>query len=71
MGTQPLSDRTVRRVSRNTGLVLAFGAAHGGYTYSLVTVDHRHAWYDLKSGDWGWDDPPRSHFTTCRQLFPQ
>lgn len=69
MGTQPLSDRSVRRIARETGLDLAFGAAHGSYIHQFVTVDHRHGWYDLKTKEWGWNDYIRYHFTTCRRLF--
>jgi hypothetical protein len=43
VSAQRLSARTLRRVSRSTGLSnLKHGVAHGGYEYLLTTTDHRH-----------------------------
>lgn len=69
MGSQTLSRRSVRRIERATGLDIAFAVGHGGYIHAVVTVDHRHGWFDLKTGEWGME-PVRYHYTSCRLLFP-
>ena len=68
MGAQRLSAKTLRRVSRNTGLDdLKHGVAFGGYSYVVTTYGHRHYWYDLKTGEWGvWGGGPgERHFSSC------
>jgi hypothetical protein len=69
MGSQPLNQRNLNRVSRETGLDLVRAVAHGGtHWLSIVTSDHRHGSYDRRTGRIEWDDQP-VHFTSCSQIF--
>jgi hypothetical protein len=72
MGSQRLGAKRIRRVARSTGLEIVRAWAHGGYTFDFVTTDHRHGWWDSKTGDWGWLEGIRlTHYTSCHELFPQ
>lgn len=83
MSAQRLSAKSVRRIERDTGLVITRGWAHGGYTFDFVVHDvehpdrHRHGWWNKKSGEWGIEaDGGRYghgvlHYTTCAELFPE
>jgi hypothetical protein len=71
MGSQRLSERSTRRIARSTGLDVVRAWAHGGYTFEFVTLDHRHGWWDKKTGEWGLDAGKPTHYTSCHELFPQ
>jgi len=64
MGSQRLSPRSVRRIAKATGEEIAFAVGHGGMVHEFVTEGHRHGWFNIKSGEWGWDEDPL-HFTSC------
>lgn len=68
MSVQRLNDRSRRRIERSTGLDIRRAWANGGYTFMFVTADHRHGFWDKKTGEWDWDDE-QVHFTSCRELF--
>jgi hypothetical protein len=72
MGAQRLSDRSVRRIARSTGLTVVRAWGHGDSVMSFVTDDHRHGWWHRRTGEWGWDDPDGVllHFTSCEEMFP-
>jgi hypothetical protein len=39
--------------------------------FDFVTPDHRHGWWDKKTGEWGWlDENYWGHYTSCHELFP-
>jgi hypothetical protein len=69
MSAQRLNDRSRRRIERSTGLEIVRAWAHGGYVFNFVTPEHRHGWWDKKTGEWGWDDDP-VHYSSCTELFP-
>jgi hypothetical protein len=54
MGAQRLSDRTMRKIARVTGLPVI--RAWGG-------------WYDLKTGEWGIETGKVLHYNTCSPAF--
>lgn len=68
MSAQRLSDRSRRRIERSTGLTILRAWGHGGYVFAFVTDDHRHGFWDMKTGDWEWQEPP-THYTSCEELF--
>ena len=68
MSAQILSPRSTRRISESTGQEVVRAWSHGGYTMAFVTADHRHGWWDKKTGEWGWDDDP-VHYSSCAELF--
>jgi nitric oxide reductase large subunit len=70
VSAQILSDRAMRRIAASTGLDLACAWGHGGYIMRFVTADHRHGWWDKKTGEWGYEDAPM-HYASCRELFPE
>ncbi len=69
MSAQHLNAKSVRRLIRATGLDIIRGWSHGGYTLGFVTAEHRHGWFDKKTGEWGYDDITM-HYTSCEELFP-
>jgi hypothetical protein len=69
VSAQQLSDRSRRRIERSTGLSIRRAWAHGGYTFAFVTDDHRHGWWDKKTGEWQWEVSP-FHYTSCEDMFP-
>lgn len=69
MSAQILNDRSIRRITRSTGLDIALAWGHGSHVMAFVTTDHRHGWWDKKTGEWWWDEDP-IHYTSCRSLFP-
>jgi hypothetical protein len=76
MGLQSLGPRKVRRLARITGLDIVHAVAGGGYTYGFVTSDHRHGWYEMKTGEWALEDPgddadPYAHWSSCLQRWPE
>jgi hypothetical protein len=70
VSAQRLSARSVRRIERGTGLAIRRAWAHGGYVFAFVTTDHRHGWWDKKTGEWGWDASPLAHYSSCDEMFP-
>ncbi|MYR28727.1 MULTISPECIES: hypothetical protein [unclassified Streptomyces] len=70
MGAQVLSPRSTRRIARLTGQEVVRAWAHGGYIMDFVTPDHRHGWWDKKTGEWGWDTGDTGHYSSCVRLFP-
>lgn len=67
MSVQRLGAKKLRRLSTIVGEPVRLGWANGGYRYSFATEGHRHGHYDLKTGEWGWDDPddPWLHLSSC------
>jgi hypothetical protein len=70
VGTSILSDRSARRIARSVGLEITRAWGHGSYVHTFVTPEHRHGWYSVKSGEWGWEAEPPVHKTSCGELFP-
>ena len=68
MSAQRLSAKSIRRIERSTPQAIRRAWGHGGYEMGFVTPDHRHGWWDKKTGNWYWDDNP-IHYTSCRELF--
>ncbi|MET7457698.1 hypothetical protein ACWEPZ_37820 [Streptomyces sp. NPDC004288] len=71
MSAQRLSPRSTRRIARTTNLDVVRAWSHGGYSMSFVTADHRHGWWDKKTGQWEWEADPVLHYSSCRDLFPE
>jgi hypothetical protein len=69
LSAQRLNARSTRRIAASTGLEIVRAWGHGGYTHAFVTVDHRHGWWDKKTGQWAYEDDPM-HYTSCAELFP-
>jgi hypothetical protein len=70
MSAQRLSDKSIRRIERSTGLPVVRAWAHGGYVFNFVTADHRHGAWDKKTGRWEFHDNPM-HYTSCAEMFPE
>ncbi|MEC3994024.1 hypothetical protein VSR01_10885 [Actinacidiphila sp. DG2A-62] len=70
MSAQRLGPKALRRIARATDLDIVRGWAWGGYTLYFVTADHQHGWFDKKTGEWGWDESPQPHYSSCAELFP-
>lgn len=69
MSVQVLNDRSCRRIQRSTGETVLRAWANGGYVFEFVTPEHRHGWWDKKTGGWGWiPDEDVCHFTSCKQF---
>lgn len=64
MGARPLGAKLTRRIARETGQDVERAVGYGGYTFEFRTTDHRHGWWDKKTGEWGWDDDPM-HWASC------
>ena len=69
MSAQVLSARSTRRIGRATGLAITRAWGRGGYVFFFATPEHRHGWYDSKTGAWGYDEDA-AHYTSCDELFP-
>lgn len=66
MGAQRLSNRSIRRIERATGLRIQRAWAHGGYIMDFVTPDHRHGWWDKRTGEYApMPEEGLMHYTTC------
>jgi len=72
MGCSVLNPKSTRRIARSTGQEVVRAWSHGGYTMHFVTPEHRHGWWDKKTGEWGWHDTDDriDHYTSCAVLFP-
>lgn len=70
MTASVLNPRSTRRIARSTGLDIVQAWSHGGYTMGFVTTDHRHGWWNKKTGDWGWNTGDVMHYTSCAEMFP-
>ncbi len=62
MSVDILSTRSTRRIANSTGLEIVRAWGHGDYQMRFVTPDHRHGWWDKKTGQWGWTEDP-IHYT--------
>lgn len=71
MSAQVLNARSTRRIARSTGLDIVRAWSWGGYTMAFVTADHRHGWWDKKTGEWEWETGQIFHYSSCRELFPK
>lgn len=69
MSSQRLGDKARRRIERTIGEPVLRAWSHGGYTMDFVTPDHRHGWWDKKTGEFGWAEPS-FHYTSCRETWP-
>lgn len=68
MSVQRLGPRWRRRLSRITGETVVIGWANGGYVHGFATAEHRHGWFDLKSGAFGWypaEGVRHVHLSSC------
>lgn len=65
MSAQLLGPRWLRRLSRLADAEVVRGWGHGGYGHDFVTADHRHGWYDLKTGEVHWSDAGEHPYTSC------
>lgn len=67
MSVQRLGPKKLRKLTEVVGEPVKIGWANGGYTFGFATETHRHGWYNLKSGEWGWDalDDPFLHLSSC------
>lgn len=72
MGRQVLSDRSVRKYARRTGLPIERIIARGGSDHWLRfrTADHRHGFVKAGTYEVEWEEEPVSHWTTCAEKFP-
>jgi hypothetical protein len=71
VSAQRLSERSIRRIERSTGLSIRRAWSHGGYTFTFVTDDHRHGWWDKKTGLLVWPPGNVAHYSSCREMFPE
>ncbi|HZB28944.1 MAG TPA: hypothetical protein VE465_02140 [Streptosporangiaceae bacterium] len=71
MSASVLSARSTRRIARSTGLDILRAWSNGGYTMAFVTADHRHGWWDKKTGDWELYTGDVMHYSSCDALFPR
>lgn len=65
MSVQRLGPRWLRRLSTIVGEPVRIGWANGGYVHGFATEQHRHGWYDIKSGQFGWYDGYDGHLSSC------
>lgn len=56
MGRQALGPRSLRKISRATGLTAVWGVADGGYRHQFRTEEGDTYWYDVGTGEWGEGD---------------
>ncbi len=70
MGTSILNPRSTRRIAGATGLDVVRAWGNGSYTHTFVTAGHQHGWFDVKTQQWGWEERPVNHKSSCRELFP-
>jgi hypothetical protein len=72
MARQVLSDKTVRKYARHTGLPIERMIARGGSGHWLKfrTADHRHGWVRAGTYDVEWEQEPVVHWTSCAETFP-
>jgi hypothetical protein len=64
-----LGAKALRRIERAVGEPVLRGWSHGGYVMGFVTPDHRHGWWDKKTGKWGMiPDAEVTHYTSCREF---
>ena len=71
MGANPLSDKSIRRIARSTGLPVIYGYGWGGYWHAFVTEDHRHGVWHRTSHQWEWNNMTTVCSTSCRTRFPE
>jgi hypothetical protein len=66
-----LNARSLRRIERSIGEPVLRGWGHGGYVMGFVTPDHRHGWWDKKTGEFNWvRDDEVVHYTSCDLNWP-
>lgn len=71
MSVQRLSAKSTRRVRRQLGEPTITRAwVNNGQDHNVIlfaTWDHRHGWFNRKTGETGWDIPAEEadHFTSC------
>jgi hypothetical protein len=70
MSAAPLSPRYVRRIERVVGEPVLRAWGHGTYVMGFVTPDHRHGWWDKKTGTFGWIEDPM-HYSSCLTAWPK
>jgi hypothetical protein len=70
VSAQNLSARSVRRIERSIGEPVLRGWGHGGYVMGFVTPDHRHGWWDKKTGEVEWSANPM-HYSSCWTTWPE
>jgi hypothetical protein len=69
VSAQMLGAKALRRIERAVGEPVLRGWSHGGYVMGFVTPDHRHGWWDKKTGKWGMiPDAEVTHYTSCREF---
>ena len=72
MSAQTLNARSVRRIERSIGEPVLRGWGHGGYVMGFVTPDHRHGWWDKKTGEVEWAGHDQViHYTSCWTTWPE
>lgn len=67
MSVQRLGAKKLRKLAGIVGEPVKLGWANGGYRYWFATEGHQHGWYDVKTGEWGWNDPADRyyHLSSC------
>jgi hypothetical protein len=75
MGVSPLSDKSIRRIARTTGLDVVYAYGRGTKWHAFVTADHRHGVWHRREHTWCWiipgiDRQPRCS-SSCRTRFSQ
>jgi hypothetical protein len=72
MSAQRLSPKSTRRIATSIGEPVLRAWGHGGYTMDFVTPDHRHGWWEKKTGEFGFYSPENTiHYDTCHtEMFP-
>jgi hypothetical protein len=71
MSASRLSEKSVRRIERSTGLDVARAWSHGGYWLSFVVITpsgHEHGEWHRRSGEVHYPLTEPWHYNTCREL---
>jgi len=69
MSAQRLGTKKIRKVAAATGLEIVMAWSHGGYNFSFVTSEHKHGWWNCKSGEWKfYEDQERHHYSSCHSI---
>lgn len=70
MSLQPLNDRSLRRLNRETGMEFIAARVSSNYTAVAVTADHVHYVIDRQTHEVTRQDEPNCHWSSCRERFP-
>lgn len=57
MSAQGLGPKRLRQIAMAVGEPIRRGWSHGGYDLGFVTFEHIHGAYNVKTGEWEFDEP--------------